>query len=167
MGGANAKVFSALLDEAQTILRSKFGMELVGLRARPEAAGAAVPMDVDDDAEPTQGKKKGPKKAKGPPAAKGFILRSILSDGLIALINEPRPISVQGEDAREDRAAPTGGEGDGLVDCGALIDWQKGDGGPSGGIALVGLMWVVLGTILVHDRVMSEGELKAADIERR
>lgn len=73
-------------------------------------------------------------------------------------MNEPRPIAIEGSDARVDRAAPTGGEGDGTIDCGALIDWQKGDGGASGGIALVGLMWVVLGTILVHDRVLAEGE---------
>lgn len=93
----------------------------------------------------------------GAPAAKGYILRSTLPDNLIPLLSEPRPISLEGSDARVNPAAPTGGEGDG-VDCGALIDWQKGDGGPTGGIAMVGLLWVVLGTILVHDRVLTEGQ---------
>lgn len=80
-----------------------------------------------------------------------------MPDALLPLLSEPRPISREGSDARVNLAAPTGGEGDG-VDCGALIDWQKGDGGPTGGIAMVGLLCVVLGTILVHDRVMTEGE---------
>jgi hypothetical protein len=95
--------------------------------------------------------------ASGVPATKGYILRSTLPDTLLPLLSEPRPISLEGADARVNLAAPTGGEGDG-VDCGALIDWQKGDGGPTGGIAMVGLLWVVLGTILVHDRVLTEGE---------
>jgi hypothetical protein len=82
---------------------------------------------------------------------------------LIPLLSEPRPISLEGSDARVNPAAPTGGEGDG-VDCGALIDWQKGDGGPTGGIAMVGLLWVVLGTILVHDRVLTEGEWKSGRV---
>lgn len=60
MDKANAKVFNALFDEAQSVLRSKFGLELVGLRPRPDATGAAGAggaFDLDGDAEavPTQG----------------------------------------------------------------------------------------------------------------
>jgi hypothetical protein len=93
----------------------------------------------------------------GTAGAKAYILRSVLSSSLISLMAKPKPIAQDGSTARVDLAAPTGGEGDGKVDCGALVDWQKGDGGPTGGIALVGLLWVVLGTILVHDRTMLEG----------
>ncbi|KAI5452756.1 CCAAT- binding transcription factor component [Naganishia albida] len=161
MDKANTKVFTALFDAAQSILRSRFGLELVGLRPRPEADGGAdggaIDLDGNGEAAPTQGGGKGKKKST--PAAKGYILRSTLPDALLPLLSEPRPISREGSDARVNLAAPTGGDGDG-VDCGALIDWQKGDGGPTGGIAMVGLLWVVLGTILVHDRVMTEERLK-------
>lgn len=66
MDRTNAKVFNAVFDEAQSILRSKFGLELVGLRARPEETGGAaqgrIDLDGDGEAAPTQvaGKKKGP-----------------------------------------------------------------------------------------------------------
>ncbi|KAJ9113844.1 hypothetical protein QFC19_000037 [Naganishia cerealis] len=160
MERANAKVFNALFDEAQTILRTKFGMELTGLRPRVEEAGENGAANGEGGASAaTQGGTK--KKGSGTSAAKAYILRSVLPMSLVSLLNEPRPISHDGHSAHIDLAAPTGGEGDGKIDCGALIDWQKGDGGPTGGIAMVGLLWVVLGTILVHDRTLSEDRLKS------
>ncbi|KAJ9122687.1 hypothetical protein QFC24_004116 [Naganishia onofrii] len=159
MERANAKVFNALFDEAQSILRMKFGMELVGLRPRVEEAAAANGANGDEVIAATQ-------KKKSTAGAKAYILRSVLSSSLISLMTKPKPIAQDGSTARVDLAAPTGGEGDGKVDCGALVDWQKGDGGPTGGIALIGLLWVVLGTILVHDRTMLEDKIKLAFAER-
>jgi hypothetical protein len=57
MERANAKVFNALFDEAQSILRMKFGMELVGLRPRVEEAAAANGANGDEVIAATQKKK--------------------------------------------------------------------------------------------------------------
>ncbi|KAJ9116900.1 hypothetical protein QFC22_004557 [Naganishia vaughanmartiniae] len=159
MERANAKVFNAVFDEAQAILRLKFGMELVGLRQRVEEAAANGANGEDAIGAATQ-------KKKGTAGAKAYILRSVLPASLISLMSKPKPLAQDGSTAHIDLAAPTGGEGDGKVDCGALIDWQKGDGGPTGGIAMVGLLWVVLGTILVHDRTLQEEKLKTIFSER-
>ncbi|KAJ9101845.1 hypothetical protein QFC21_003185 [Naganishia friedmannii] len=156
MEKANAKVFSALFEEAQSILRLKFGMELVGLRPRVDEAAAA---NGDEVVAATQ-------KKKGNTGVKAYILRSVLSPALISAMAKPKPLAQDGSTADIDLAAPTGGEADGKVDCGALIDWQKGDGGPTGGVAMIGLLWVVLGTILVHDRTLLEDRIKLIFAER-
>lgn len=92
-------------------------------------------------------------------AQRMYILRSALPPALVERLAEPRPIAFpenipndQDNDAGYVRNAV-------LEDCGAVLDWEKGDGGAAGGgAACIGILFVILGLILVHDRAMKDGE---------
>jgi hypothetical protein len=47
----------------------------------------------------------------------------------------------------------------GQPDSGALIRWEKADGGPSGSIGLLGIRTVILCLVLCTDRSITDGEL--------
>lgn len=88
-----------------------------------------------------------------------YILRSVLAPALLARLSDPKPIPFP-ENIPTDVDDDAGYVRNAVAeDCGAVLDWEKGDGGATGGgAACIGILFVVLGLILVHDRAMRDGE---------
>ena len=137
--GKNTGVWPILYEDVEEKLREKFGMELAqmrpkgqpGMDSRDDPAG-------DADAAPSNRRKKQPA---GSSSGKAWVLRSILPSSLIASMNEPKTLATNPRDS------------------GAILDWPKGDGAVGGGIPFKGILFTILGIILVRDRMIPETQL--------
>ena len=67
-------------------------------------------------------------------------------------MSDPRPLphlELAEDEMKEDEDHP---------DSGALIRWEKGDGGPSGHVALLGIRTIILCLVLCMGRMIQDGE---------
>ncbi len=88
-----------------------------------------------------------------PATSRSYILRSTLPSSLLSLMVIPKPLHTAPE---SDGLSGGGGGTQRIPDCGAILDVDRGDG--HGGVGLMGLLWVILGIVLVHDRSIRDGE---------
>ncbi len=84
-------------------------------------------------------------------ASRAYILRSTLPAELLPLLAVPQPLAAA-------RPFVGGAAGtDRPEDSGAILDLAQDTGGGVGGPACTGLVWTILGLILVNDRSMTDG----------
>lgn len=71
------------------------------------------------------------------------------------MLSVPNPLPITANDQL------SGDEDEGearLNDSGAILNWDKGDGTPSGVVGLIGICWMILAVILVSGRSCIDGE---------
>ncbi|ODN97304.1 hypothetical protein L198_03867 [Cryptococcus wingfieldii CBS 7118] len=177
----NKRSFKAVLVRAQEILRETFGCEMVELRKKNEGAAApdASVRAQQSQAAATQSKKnKGKGRARpsngglnaveeeeeedeedDEPAATQrtketgsgvYILQSTLPSSIIDFMNNPRPLPQETQDQVEE-----------AEDSGALLPWDKADGGVIGHVGLMGLRTLILSLIMGLGRATSDDNLHA------
>ncbi|ORY24201.1 MAGE family-domain-containing protein [Naematelia encephala] len=172
---SDGRAFNAVFEAAQAVLKSTFGMELYELpkrvdRDRLGRAGAETQTQTqrgkgkgrarndDGDDEEDDGEEDGDvepgvtSRSRKAPGSKTYILRSILPRELIAEMSQPRPLPML--------STPNGSD-DQPEDSGALIQWEKGDGTPSGHVALMGIRAVILSLVLCYGRSIDDDILHA------
>ncbi|KAI9461517.1 MAGE-domain-containing protein [Russula earlei] len=173
--GSQRTAFKAVFEEAQTILRGTFGMELVELATRAathdsvsgstgksKAQEKAVTQDGGEGAGDRQGvtgfKKKGRfSQSLSRPVSQGsktYIIRSTLDPVLIerASLTNKRILEAETADAPDD----VDGAEPGIRTYGCLIAWNSSDQ-----FSALGIMHVVLALILVSGKVINDMDLRA------
>ena len=90
--------------------------------------------------------------------SKTYALRSILNRTLIEAMCDPDPLSQLDAGVDEETEGQDHLEEEDHPDSGALMRWEKGDGGASGSMGLLGIRTLVLCMILTLGRVVSDGE---------
>ncbi|KGB75826.2 hypothetical protein CNBG_1664 [Cryptococcus deuterogattii R265] len=175
----NIRAFPLVFACAQTILRNVFGCELYEIRARGKEESTEDPSQTQTMTQ-TQKKGKGKEKqsnrrmdavegeeedededeeeeedatatqrVKRETGTKVYILQNILPGKVIEAMAEPAPLpyGIQAE-----------GDDD---DSGALLQWDKGDGGIIGHVGLLGIRTLILSLVLCHNRIISDDHLHA------
>ncbi|KAI9432402.1 MAGE-domain-containing protein [Lactarius indigo] len=159
--GSQRGAFKAVFNEAQSILRNTFGMELVELPTRAATHDAAAGQDRSQDKAGTQNgenagerqKVTGLKKKAVSQGSKTYILRSTLDPALIerAALTNKRIFEVEAADAPDDVADAEPG----TRTYGSLIAWNSADQ-----LAALGILYVILALILVSGKVISDMDLR-------
>ncbi|KAH9992547.1 MAGE family-domain-containing protein, partial [Russula compacta] len=164
-GGGGA--FKAVFEQAQSMLRATFGMELVELPTR----GAAMQHDGVDKMQEramtqTQNGEEGGGGGAGDRQAvtglrkkavsqgsKTYILRSTLDPVLVerAATTNKRILEAEAADAPDD----VDGAGPGVRTYGSLIAWNSADQ-----LSALGILHVILALILVSGKVISDMDLR-------
>lgn len=170
------------------MLAKTFGLELVALRAKGDglgskaigaARGKGIDDDSDDDVPATVG---GVSKTKKAPTTKQYILRSVLNEEWLAKAADPSLAEDDGagESTANARRRPLEladeREGAGLgktmeveedvltawrADDKALFDWKRSDQ-----VQHTGILFIVLGLILVNQRRCADGASAIAALSR-
>ncbi|GMK56100.1 hypothetical protein CspeluHIS016_0211560 [Cutaneotrichosporon spelunceum] len=175
--------FPMVLEHAQGMLRSTFGLELHELRAKLRGDEALIQAtqaqaqtqaqtqrkkrtrqvqeDGDNDDEGEEAEDQGSTNTQRPKEKKvagtrSYILRSVLPAPLIAEMNRPAPLP-----HFENEGGNSNAVSDNQNDAGALLRWEKADPTPAGHIALLGIRTVILCLILAQGRVIEERALYA------
>ncbi|RXK35162.1 hypothetical protein M231_07574 [Tremella mesenterica] len=176
---SDVRAFPAVLDRAQTTLRTKFGMELVELRSRHKGnmfvsgdtqsvqtqtqtqiakkkgrpSLAAIQEESEDEGEGEQPQTQAATQAKKTTTGtKTYVLRSVLPAELLAHMSIPDPLPLRDDDERVENEKP---------DSGALLRWEKAAGTVSAHPALLGVRTVVLCLVLCLGRVVGDDHLHA------
>ncbi|KAH9054702.1 MAGE-domain-containing protein [Lactarius vividus] len=159
--GSQRSAFKDVFNEAQSILRNTFGMELVELPTRAATHDASAGQDRSQDKAGTQNgenagerqKVTGLKKKAVSQGSKTYILRSILDPALIerAALTNKRIFEVEAADAPDDVASAEPG----TRTYGSLIAWNSADQ-----LAALGILYVILALILVSGKVISDMDLR-------
>ncbi|KIY51083.1 MAGE protein, partial [Fistulina hepatica ATCC 64428] len=147
--GGNGRLFKTVFDQAQTTLRSTFGMELVELRTRAQLEQNDNPEEEAGEARAAIGVRK--KNAAG---SKTYILRSVLEPILIeyaALTDE----QIYEEESQNMDADEADDEDENQRACGSIISWNTSDQ-----LGSIGVLYVILGLILADGRVISDMDLR-------
>lgn len=187
-GKGSSSTFSLVLETAQTMLRTKFGMELYELQKKPKAgatddqaasqtqaraqtqrgrrsSGRLDAIDeVEEDAGDDDGATQGGKHGKN--ACCVIASRRLIHS--IARSNQWIVRSILSFDIREllaiPQALPLFDEDEGRpgvsddVDSGAVIPWDKADGTASGNVQMMGVRMIILCLVMCSGRVISDGE---------
>ena len=164
MLGNTPRAFKDILERAQGILRTTFGMELVELQSRAELDKDDVTKDnADGDRRKATGVKK---KGKHEPlvsycsavtngcnrlvttsGSKSYILRSILD----SIILDYAALTDQEIYEQEIEDLPEGADDTALVTYGSIISWSDSDQ-----LGSLGILYVILALILVSGRVIAD-----------
>jgi len=162
--GNTPRAFKNVLERAQGILRTTFGMELVELQSRAELDKEDTSKDNADGGDrrkATGVKKKGQhnppishrpisNECNGTVAATGsksYILRSILD----SVILDYAALTDQEIYEQEIEDLPEGADDVALVTYGSIISWSDSDQ-----LGSLGILYVVLALILVSGRVIAD-----------
>jgi len=147
--GNSPRAFKDVLERAQGILRTTFGMELIELQSRAE-------LEKDDaskeNADVDRRKATGVKKKAAASGSKSYILRSILDP----IILDYAALTDQEIYEQEIEDLPEGADDAALVTYGSIISWTDSDQ-----LGSLGILYVVLALILVSGRVIADNELRA------
>ncbi|KAF9643528.1 MAGE protein, partial [Thelephora ganbajun] len=151
--GNTPRAFKDVLERAQGILRTTFGMELVELQSRAELDKEDSSKDnADGDRRKATGVKK--KGKHDPPASlfaasgsKSYILRSILDP----IILDFAALTDQEIYEQEIEDLPEGADDATLVTYGSIISWSDSDQ-----LGSLGILYVVLALVLVSGRVIAD-----------
>ncbi|OXC60434.1 hypothetical protein C358_04148 [Cryptococcus neoformans MW-RSA852] len=181
----NTRAFPLVFDRAQAILRNTFGCELYEIRARGKGESMEDPsqtqamtqtqkkgkgkgrqpnrrMDaIEEEEEREEGEEEGgegeeeeggviaTQSIKRETGTNVYILQNILPGKILEAMAEPAPlphgIQFEGDDD----------------DSGALLQWDKGDGGIIGHVGLLGIRTLILSLVLCHNRIISDDHLHA------
>ncbi|KAF8321109.1 hypothetical protein DL93DRAFT_1601309 [Clavulina sp. PMI_390] len=143
---AHTRLFNAVFEAAQEILRKTFGMEMYELMTRIERDKAVAPETRKEGEEA--------KAPKVTTSSKTYMLRSVLPSALIASTLLPDPairdasysqgVEVADETPEEERPDDT------------LIAWRLMDN-----VAVVGILHVILALILANGRSIPNPQLRA------
>ena len=161
--GNTPRAFKDVLERAQGILRTTFGMELVELQPRAELDKEDSSKDnADGDRRKATGvKKKGERDLRYPAThchdkfnllvtaggSKSYILRSTLD----AIILDYAALTDQEIYEQEIEDLPEGADDAALVTYGSIISWSDSDQ-----LGSLGILYVVLALILVSGRVIAD-----------
>nr|ODN90611.1 hypothetical protein L203_01722 [Cryptococcus depauperatus CBS 7841] len=149
----NSRSWNVVFDRAQAILRDTFGCELC--ETRPRGKGEVQEIHTQTQ---NPGNQRRPLADGGLAAieegaeeagTRVYVLQSILPSETIKIMAEPFAFDHDVQDEVEDE------------DSGALIRWDKGDGGVTGHVGLLGIRTVILSIIMCLGRVVSDDHLHA------
>ncbi|KAL0247837.1 hypothetical protein I308_103915 [Cryptococcus tetragattii IND107] len=168
----NTRAFPRVFACAQTILRFVFGCELYEIRARGKEESTEDPSQTqkkrkgkekqsnrktdaveeeeeDEDEDEEEEDATATQRVKRETGTKVYILQNILPGEIIQAMSEPTPLpyGIQAE-----------GDDD---DSGALLQWDKGDGGIIGHVGLLGIRTLILSLVLCHNRIIGDDHLHA------
>ncbi|TFK51291.1 MAGE-domain-containing protein [Heliocybe sulcata] len=144
--GSNTRSFTAVLEQAQMILRKTFGMELVELRSR---AG----LEQEDNANADGEERTGLKKKAAAAGSKTYILRSVLSATII------EQAGLTDADILEEEAVdmPEGDDDEEVYRTyGSIISWSHSDQ-----LQAIGILYTILALILVNGKALDDLALRA------
>ena len=163
MLGDTPRAFKDVLERAQGILRTTFGMELVELQSRAELDKEDTSKgDADGDRRKATGVKKKGKHAPNlhqltvinqysclvaTSGSKSYILRSILDP----IILDYAALTDQELYVQEIEDLPEGADDAAIATYGSIISWSDSDQ-----LGSLGILYVVLALILVSGRVIAD-----------